>query len=506
MEKRFLSLEKEPDLECTEEIPTTSKAFTRQQQTSKYKKELCFFCDGKQTQQHKLHHVAYDTAGANLREAVELSGNNTWLVRLNECINPTDAHAIDVLYHAKCWANHVTNVIRKRKVQTQVEHSSTALVASDIEFISMVEEFLAEGNVTCMADLHNTYINVCYSNGIDASMKIRSRRELKLFIEDAIPGVEFSHPKRKNESERVCLKHTKDAAIVKLEEDSYEEQFRTLLPAALVIRKAVLNAKRWLFDGSMDADCEQIPELLSVFFKWCLVGKGGVSSVPTRVNEIDARVNRLSQILMFECLSQDQVARAPDSSIKHRREFPLQVSIGLSVHQLTRSSNLVNFLHSVGLSVHYSRIWDIENKIAKSVIAKMNEQGGLYLPSDIVSGRFIHFAVDNIDFQEDTPDGRNTLHGTVIVAYQTIEDGDVSEKLTLLSDDEDISIPKNIYPMLSCSLPKGLKPTSPTMNVDVPTANKPGCLKAAVTQDIIWMLGGGTHLKTSQTSNEVLST
>lgn len=94
-----------------------------------------------------------------------------------------------------------------------------------------------------------------------------------------------------------------------------------------------------------------------MFFKWCLFGKGGMSSVATRVIEIDARANRLSQTLMFECLSQDQVARTPDSAIKHRREFPLQVSIGLSVHQLTRSSNLVNFLHSV----HYSRIWDIEN-------------------------------------------------------------------------------------------------------------------------------------------------
>ena len=89
-------------------------------------------------------------------------------------------------------------------------------MASDIKFISIVEEFLAEGNVTCMADLHNTYINVCYSNGIDTLMKIRSTRVLKLFTEDKIPGVEFSHPKRKDESERVCLEHTKNVAVVKL--------------------------------------------------------------------------------------------------------------------------------------------------------------------------------------------------------------------------------------------------------------------------------------------------
>lgn len=90
----------------------------------------------------------------------------------------------------------------------------------------------------------------------------------------------------------------------------------------------------------------------------------------------------------------------------------------------------------------------------------MNAHGGLYLPPDTVSGRFINFAVDNIDFQEDTPDWRNTLHGTVIVTYQTIEEGDVSENLTLISDDEDISIPE------------GVKPMSPTMSVDVPTSSK----------------------------------
>ena len=110
----------------------------------------------------------------------------------------------------------MTNEIRKWKVKTQGEHSSTALVASDIKFISIVEEFLVEGNVPCMADLHNTNINVCYFNGIDTLTKIRSRRELKLFIEDEMPGVEFSHPRHKNESGQVCLQHTKDAAVVKL--------------------------------------------------------------------------------------------------------------------------------------------------------------------------------------------------------------------------------------------------------------------------------------------------
>ena len=57
----------------------------------------------------------YDSVGVSLKVAVELSGKNTWRVRLSECINPSDAHATDVLYHNKCWVKNLTNFMRKTK-------------------------------------------------------------------------------------------------------------------------------------------------------------------------------------------------------------------------------------------------------------------------------------------------------------------------------------------------------------------------------------------------------
>ena len=114
VENKFLTQE----TTCpTEETLTESPSipFTRQQKTSRYNKDLCFFCDGKETRKHNLHHVAYDSGGANLRLAVESSGNKTWYVGLSECINPTDAHAIDVLYHRARWAKNVIHVIRKNE-------------------------------------------------------------------------------------------------------------------------------------------------------------------------------------------------------------------------------------------------------------------------------------------------------------------------------------------------------------------------------------------------------
>ena len=60
----------------------------------------------------------------------------------------------------------------------------------------------------------------------------------------------------------------------------------------------------------------------------------------------------------------------------------------------------------------------METQIEKSVIKRMEENNRLFLPPDLVTRRHTFFAVDNIDFTEDTYDGRNTLHGTAMAIYQ----------------------------------------------------------------------------------------
>ena len=105
---------------------------------------------------------------------------------------------------------------------------------------------------------------------------------------------------------------------------------------------------------------------MTVFFKWCLVGKEGITS------EKKVQMKLIKLIAFYGCLSDYQVSRSKLKVSKHMREFLLQVFTGLPIYQLTCSSNLVNFIHSLGLSVNYSHIWEIINRIAKSVVVKMN--------------------------------------------------------------------------------------------------------------------------------------
>ena len=58
------------------------------------------------------------------------------------------------------------------------------------------------------------------------------------------------------------------------------------------------------------------------------------------------------------------------------------------------------------------------NQLATAVCKKTTEQGGVYLPPFAVKNKPVYFAQDNIDFDEATPDGTNTLHGTIKVMFQ----------------------------------------------------------------------------------------
>lgn len=56
----------------------------------------------------------------------------------------------------------------------------------------------------------------------------------------------------------------------------------------------------------------------------------------------------------------------------------------------------------------------VESRIEAHVLQHMEQYVGMYLPPNIVKGRHLFFAIDNVDFAEDTYDGKRTLHGTAM--------------------------------------------------------------------------------------------
>ena len=71
----------------------------------------------------------------------------------------------------------------------------------------------------------------------------------------------------------------------------------------------------------------------------------------------------------------------------------------------------------------------------------MFENCQLNLELDLVHGRQVTFARDNMDLQEETPDGKRTLHATVSVAYQANESNDARyTRVQILEASNDITL------------------------------------------------------------------
>ena len=80
-----------------------------------------------------------------------------------------------------------------------------------------------------------------------------------------------------------------------------------------------------------------------------------------------------------------------------------------------------------------------------SVIKQMLATGEVYVPPELLKNRFVHFAADNLDFMEDTPDGKRTFHRAVLAAYQSQEEE--CKAVNVIIDDTEslVEIQESIY-------------------------------------------------------------
>ena len=155
-------------------------------------------------------------------------------------------------------------------------------------------------------------------------------------------------------------------------------------------------------------------------------------NVEEKSTEVHKRAVSLSQSTISLTLTERQANNKKSEIIKTTREMPQQLGVGLAIHQAIRSKEIIKMLHGFGFSVEYNRLLRVEAQIEQSVLRRMEQNDGVYLPPDIVLGRHVFFAIDNVDFSEDTHDGRQTFHGAAIAIYQQRKPQDSELEVRLL--------------------------------------------------------------------------
>lgn len=381
-----------------------------------------FFCDDQAKYQQPLHLVSTTSAGNSLAAAVKRTGDQRLLVKLSTAVDNQDAHAIDMKYHNNCWAKHVTGVLRKSTTNESLGEKNSE-IAAKIEFLTLTEIVLNGGQIVNMAQLEEAYESICRENNVQLGSV--SRKSIRELIQREIEGVEFHKQRQVNKPEVVSVKQSRDGAI-QLSTESMSEnastKMKTLYDAALILRNAINKSDPWFFSGSLDTPSEDhCPLELSCFFRWIIQGPNTKLSHEDKCFEVQKRAMHLAKSTVAMCLTDRQVKKKNFQATYSTREMPQQLAVSIAIHQAIRSKEIINLLHGFGMAVEYNRLLRIESEIEKAVIKRMQNDGDIYLPPDIVKGRRVFLAIDNVDFSKDTCDGKQTLHGTAMAIYQKTE-------------------------------------------------------------------------------------
>ena len=136
------------------------------------------------------------------------------------------------------------------------------------------------------------------------------------------------------------------------------------------------------------------PPLLTTSMKWVM---------------IDRSISVATQLILQVTKTKRQVRYIPTSDSAEMRSViaaPLNVGLGMVVHQKTRSKELVETLADLNLSINYHKVINIKANLANSVREQMTKSENVFIPPCITSDSPVFLAIDNSDPKIDTADGK----------------------------------------------------------------------------------------------------
>ena len=407
----------------TQESPSTDTDGPRVLRSNEtiYDKSLCIICH-KINKDLELHNVQKIEVGKKMLEIAKCyPDGGGFLRRMNTIPNAEDAIANDVKYHRYCF----TDALRKGDDKTQTKNKiyTTARIISDIEILNMVKESLIDENAVVTTNTINAhYKKLIMKNGLTSEeLSPHYKKYLKTLILANIADVEFKSSCRKNEPERVCSTVTSDVALdIVVNNCSDSRSIEKMFDVAKSIRKELDGHENWNFTGEFD-DFRH-PTQLTMFMRWILLGPNSKAAID-KESPLNKNVEMVVQMIMQNTVSDRQANYTPSDDLTARGpyskiETPLSVGLAVYVHKQTRSKKLVDFLCDLNLSVSSNKLYRIQQDIATAINEEVKANDGLYMPPSLNADVPKHFAIDNVDFGIDTPDGKKQLHGTAMVVYQ----------------------------------------------------------------------------------------
>ena len=385
--------------------------YTRSCSTSTNYPATCFICDGADTRNKVLHQVLTLGLDSRVRECATALHDKKLLAKLSG----GDLIALEAKYHAPCLAMLYKRAKAVRYTdddEEEILQKPEGIVLA--ELVAYIEESricsTTELPVFKLADLASKDESRLQQLGCSASTRINSTR-LKERILSQIPDIEAYKQGRD-----VFFAFKKDLGLVlQKSHDACDEDAIHLSKAASIVRKDML-AMKYNFDGSFDRNCqaESVPASLVSLVNMILYGPN-IETQASNSSKAQAGLT-ISQLLQYN----SHLRRHGDVVRVRRnknRETPVSLYIGLSIHAKTRSRDLIDIMHDLGLCVSYDRVLAISTDIGNAVCSRYQEEQ-VVCPPNPRHDLFTLAAFDNIDHNPSSTTAHDSFHGTGISLFQ----------------------------------------------------------------------------------------
>ena len=291
------------------------------------------------------------------------------------------------------------------------------------------------------------------------------RKWLIQHLEHDIPGIAFEANSNRNHPKRIVSNDelTKKLVMQMVEDNATqasEPQLDTLKRASTILRSISLEFLKLNpsnFKGSITSPGKDVPLELEQFITWILTGTRDLNE--TLNEQVKCLSNSLAQTLIGNIKSdrQAEYKAKHDYNTRKVHQSRHQIGLAMSLRNSDRNNQIINLLSAPGygltIPAKQAILW--ETRIANAVIDQMNKNQGIYIPINFQKNVIPMFHLDNIDWLEDSADGKKTSHLLQLSAFQPNNSRNLSPFILDLNTTKTCTLKTNNFnELLECNKPR----------------------------------------------------
>ena len=413
----------------------------------------CIFCQSNSSKERLCSIMTFGLSSRILKAAPLDYNLSVRLADVNDLI------ASEGKYHLSCLTAFGRATERTKKESEK----------ADLAFIWLckeLEQAATRGLVFQLVDVWERYIELAKDLAITIPQTFLSRRAtFKERLVSQLNGeFHFFQPLNVDPSKRQTLlipTQYQSHAVSRLAHEnefdgedisipSYQPEqddiFLSLVHVALKIRGDLLakpGHKGLSVSEKDEAEC--IPDSLYMFLRLLYGGQEAINGVEETHDE--DRKRRL-----VSSTAQDLIYGVSNG----KKWTPKHIGLTSTLHQATRSKDLVNIFHRAGHCLSYKQLLQVDTALANDTLQSVDHTTGAVIPKNFIENEFIHFTADNIDILDESLDGKNTFHATQLAAYQRSTGKEPNLLATVeKSSKNTLKVPEILEELLPCKVNEG---------------------------------------------------